>query len=166
MSTTGSFFEEPVEEDEEGEPELAVPERPLQAKSTEPGANKFRIRLFLRVMGNRTLRPVAKKQYAHYVVNLICEYPKYEEEINAKRENTSYDEYHSLRYIDIDSLSEWRVRRCLRSWDFHKVIPEFTKKLVRENNLLSEDSMMVYRKLPPLVRKDIANRIWSALGDP
>jgi hypothetical protein len=160
------IFEDLLDDSEEGDPELEVPEKPLEATSTAAGSNKFRLPLYLRVMGNRTLRPVAKKQFAHYTVALICEYPTYQEEIAAKRDHTLYDEFHSLRYIDVDALSEWRVRRCLRSWNFHKVVEGFTKKLIRDTNLLSEDSMIVFRSLPPLVRKDITNKIWSALGDP
>jgi len=161
-----NFLEELLDDPEEGEPELEAPDKPIEATSTATGTNKFRLPLYLRVMSNRTLRPVAKKQFAHYTVVLVCEYPRYEEEIAAKRENTLYDEYHSLRYIDVDSLAEWRVRRCLRSWNFHKIVPGFTKKLIRDTSLLSEDSMLVYRLLPPLVRKDISNKIWSSLGDP
>jgi hypothetical protein len=159
-------FEDLLDDSEEGEPELEIPERPLEAISTAPGSNKFRLPLYLRIMGNRTLRPVNKKQFAHYTVTLICEYPKYQEEIQAKRDHTMYDEMHSLRYIDIDSLMEWRVRRCLRSWNFHKVVEGFTKKLIRDTNLLSEDSMLVFQSLPPLVRKEISNKIWLAIGDP
>ena len=51
--------------EEEGEPELEIPEKPLEATSTAPGSNKFKLPLYLRVMGNKTLRPVSKKQFAH-----------------------------------------------------------------------------------------------------
>src|SRR4051794_3432803 len=98
----GSTFEELLDDsEEEGEPELEAPEKPLEAISTAPGSNKFRLPLYLRVMGNRTLRPVDKRQFAHYYVILICEYPTYLEEITAKRDHTLYDEYNSLRYIDV-----------------------------------------------------------------
>jgi hypothetical protein len=159
-------FEELLDDSDEGEQELDAPEKPLEATSTSTGSNKFRLPLYLRVMGNRTLRPVSKKQFAHYNVMLICEYPRYEEEIAAKREHTLYDEFNSLRYIDVDALTEWRVRRCLRSWNFHKVVDGFTKKLIRGGNLLTDESMVVYKTLPPLIRKEISSKIWQAIGDP
>lgn len=161
-----NYLQEDSDDTEEGEPELEAPEKPLVGTSTESGKNKFKLPLYLRIMGNRTLRPVNKKEFAHYVIILSCEYPKVEDEINAKRENMLYDEYHSMHYLDVDAVAEWRVRRCLRSWDFHKKLPGFTKRVIREGDLLTEDSMLLFRALPPLIRKEISARIWNALGVP
>jgi hypothetical protein len=136
-----------------------------EPESVKP-IRKFRIYLYLRVMSNKTLRPAPNKDTAHYTIKLICEYPTYEEEIQAKRECTIYDEYHSLHYVDIDALGEWRVRRCLRSWDFYIVLPGFPGKLRRDGNLLTEESLKLYHSLPPLIRKEILVRVWNCLGNP
>jgi hypothetical protein len=139
---------------------------PITAMSTSPGSNRFKVPLYLRVSSNRTLRPVDSKHQAHYTVVLEIEYPTYEDELMAKKEATRYDEYHSVHFVEQDHISEWRVRRCLVRWNFHKVVPNFTKRIIRQSGILEDNSMAIYKALPPLIRKAIVMKLWDALGAP
>jgi len=138
----------------------------ISATTTDPGKNRFRVPLFLRVLSNRTLRPVKSKSASNYVVVLTFEYPTYEEELEAKKACTNFDEFHSLHFVDHDRLSEWRVRRCLVAWDLHKKVKGLTIKLHRIANQLEDESMAAYKRLPPLIRKAIINKLWESMGTP
>jgi hypothetical protein len=131
------------------------------AKSTSKGENRFVIRVYLRI-ANRTLKPSGKRE-SDFTGTIFCEYPTYEEEIEAKKNNTIFDEYHSIHVVDHDKISEWRLRRCIVNWDLHK-IPGFTKRLHRRDNLLTDDTFQLVLRLPPLIRKFIINKLWEALG--
>lgn len=133
------------------------------AISTEKGKNRFPLRIHL-ILHNKTLRPVSRKADADYTFTILCEYPSYEEELEAKRDNTIYDEFHSIHLVDHDKIGEWRLRKCLVSWDLHKKIPGFVKRLFRVEGKLADDSFEEVLKLPPLVRKEIINKLWEALG--
>jgi hypothetical protein len=154
-----------IPEIDQDEPELDAP-APVEASSTNKGSNRFKTVLYLRVMPNRTLRPVDHRSAAHYKVILELEYPTYEEELMAKKQATTFDEYHSIHYVDQDQLSEWRLRRCLVRWNMHKAIPGLTKRILRHQGVLSDDSMETIKQLPPLIRKAIISRIWEYLGTP
>lgn len=148
-------------EDSENRPE----DDPLEgvATSTEKGKNRFPIRVLLSIH-NRTLIPVARKSEADYIGTITCEYPTYEEELTTKKENTTYDEFHSLHLVDHEKIAEWRLRKCIVSWDLHKKIPGLTQRLFRVEGKLSDDSFEAVLKLPPLVRKQIIQKLWEALG--
>jgi hypothetical protein len=133
------------------------------ATSTEKGKNRFFIRLYLRVH-NSTLRPVERRRDADYITTIICEYPTYEEELQIKKNCTTFDEYHSVHLIDHDKIAEWRLRRCIVNWDLHKKIPGLTKRLHRKEGLLTDDTFQLVLQLPPVVRKLITNKLWEALG--
>lgn len=159
--------EERPEESSDGdlEEKIDAPSQ-IKAKSTEPHNNRFRIPLYLRVMPNRTIRPVERKGLAHYTVILELEYPTYEEELTAKKEATKFDQYHSVHYVDQDYISYWRLRRCLIRWNMHEIIPDFTKRIIRNSGILSDDSIQVVNILPPLIRKMIISLINDAMGPP
>lgn len=149
---------------DESDPESEVEPGPVRAAGTAAGSNRFKLPLFLRVLPNHTIRPVDRRDQAHYTVVLEFEYPTYEEELAAKQEALRYDEFHSVHYIDQDHLSEWRVRRCLVRWNMHKVVPGFTKRLHRVKGQLEDDSWVVFKTLPPLVRKAVILKLWNVLG--
>lgn len=128
--------------------------------------NRFLLLLRLRVLPNKTLKPVDHKRDSHYTIALQCENPTYESELAAKKEATTYNEFYSLYYVDHDQIAEWRVRHCLVKWNFHRVLPKYTCKLIRVNGQLDDESWAAIKKLSPLVRKAIFIKIWDALGNP
>ena len=87
-------------------------------------------------------------------------------ELEAKRTATTYDEVRGIHYVDNDVISEWRVKRCLLRWNFHRKLRNFCKRLHRSNNQLTTESWEDFRRLPPLVRKVIVNKLWRSLGAP
>ena len=127
---------------------------------------RFRLVIYLRIMANKTLRPVARKELATLSFLIECEYPTYQEELEAKRTATTYDEVRGIHYVDNDVISEWRVKRCLLRWNFHRKLRNFCKRLHRSNNQLTTESWEDFRRLPPLVRKVIVNKLWRSLGAP
>jgi len=138
----------------------------ITATSTERPTNRFTALLYLRVSPEGTLFPIErrKRRAAHYTISLLIEYPTYQDELKIKQDATRYDEGHHVHYIDFDTLTESRVRKCLVSWDLHEKIPGFTQRLHRVTGLLEDDSMESWQKLPPLVRKAISILISEALG--
>lgn len=131
--------------------------------TTKKGENRFKVRLGYVLLPNNTLRtaPIRK---ADYVVTLICEYPTYEEELEAKKKYTLFDENNSMYQIDTDKLSEWHIRRCLVQWDWGKVFGLKGYRLHRIQGLLADDSLALVLGLPPLVRKSISRQLWKHLG--
>jgi hypothetical protein len=127
---------------------------------------RFRLRIYLRIMANRTIRPVARKELSTLNFLIECEYPTYQEELEAKRTATTYDEVRGLHYVDNDVISEWRAKRCLIRWNLHLRLKNFCKRLRRANNMLTSESWEDFKKLPPLVRKTIVNKLWQSLGPP
>jgi hypothetical protein len=127
---------------------------------------KFRLKIYLRIMANRTLRPVNRKELSTLSFMIECEYPTYEEELEAKRNATTYDEARGIHYVDNDLISEWRVKRCLIRWSLPQKLHNFCRRLRRSNNQLTSESWEDFRKLPPLVRKAIVNKLWASLGQP
>lgn len=132
--------------------------------STIKGKNRFSVPLYIKVAANKTLRPIGSRRQADFICQLVFEYPTYQEELDAKKAATNYDEFRQIHWIDQDKLSEWRVRRCLVKWDLHQKIPGLTKRLHRINNQLEDDSLELFMQLPPLVRKAITQRLWENLG--
>jgi hypothetical protein len=135
------------------------------ATSTERGKNRFRIPLFIRVTGNKTLRP-CKKEFADFTCTLVCEYPTYSDELAAKKNATTFDEYHSVHYVESEKISEWRIANCIVRWNLQVKIPGLTRKLHRSGGRLTDDSLELIYKLPPLIRKDLTRKLWNALGPP
>jgi hypothetical protein len=125
---------------------------------------RFKLKIYLRIMSNRTLRPVNRKELATFSFLIECEYPTYEEELEAKRNATMYDESRGIHHVDQDMISEWRVRRCLIRWSLPSKLKGFCKRLQRSNNRLTEESWDDFKRLPPLIRKAIVNRLWASLG--
>jgi hypothetical protein len=134
------------------------------AVSTTVGKNRFDVPIYLLLLPNGTLRPCGKAAVATYRAKITLEYPTYHEELEAKQEATKFDEAHSVHFIDRDQLSEWRIRRCLISWNLDTKVPGLTTKLSRVEGKLVDASMETFQKLPPLIRKEIARRITMALG--
>jgi hypothetical protein len=128
--------------------------------------HRFKLRVYLRVMANKTLRPVRRKELSQYTITILCEYPSYEEELEAKRNATTFDEYRGIHHIDQDIISEWRVKRCLIRWNLHLKLKRFSSRLHRSGNMLRPDSWEEFKKLPPLVRKEIVQKLWISLGPP
>jgi len=141
-----------------------IPE--VKAKSTASDQNRFPERIYLRVNKNGTVVPVEKRyrRRATTYFEIEIEYPKYTEELEMKNKVTAYDEHNQIHYTDYASLTELRVQRCLVRWDLHKKLPGITKKLHRVQGYLEDDSIELWRKLPPLIRKAIADLINVALG--
>lgn len=132
----------------------------------EVECKRFRLKIYLRIMANKTLRPVNRKELATLGFLIECEYPTYEEELEAKRNATTYDESRGIHFVDNDLISEWRVKRCLIKWNLHVRLKGFCKRLRRTNNSLTSESWEDFRRLPPLVRKTIVNKLWESLGGP
>jgi len=141
-----------------------IPE--VKAKSTASNENRFPERIYLRVNENGTISPVEKRyrRRATHYFEIEIEYPKYSEELDMKSKSTTYDEHNQIHYTDYAMLTEHRVQRCLVRWDLHKKIPGLTKRLHRVHGFLEDDSMELWRKLPPPIRKTIADLINIALG--
>ena len=139
---------------------------PDQTDQKDIARYRFRVRIYLRIMPNRTLRPVKRRELSDIDFIILCEYPTYEEELEAKRNATMYDEFRGLHYVDSDMISEWRVKRCLVKWNLHLKLKSFCKRLHRTGSMLRPDSWEDFRKLPPLVRKVITQKLWLSLGPP
>lgn len=137
---------------------------PLVLGTTSSLNNSFEDSLNLQVQANGTLRPVSNPKMADYRCKIKIEYPTYQEELEIKKLCTEYDETHAVHYIDQESLTEWRVRRCLADWNLHDVVPGLTGKLIRMQGKLEDKSMERFKSLPPLIRKRIIDKINRALG--
>jgi hypothetical protein len=127
---------------------------------------RFRFKIYLRIMANKTLRPVPRKELSTLNFIIEAEYPTYEEELEAKKNATTYDEGRGVHYVDNDVISEWRVRKCLIKWNLPTKLKGFCRRLHRYNNSLTDESWEDFKKLPPLVRKKIIQRLWESLGAP
>lgn len=144
---------------------MSVPE--VKAFSTEKPNNRFIISLYVRVTNEGTLIPLDRRRRrgAHYTGKLTLEYPTYEDELQMKQDATKYYEQYHLQQLDYDSVTESRIRRCLVRWDLDESIPPLrTKKIHRILGKLDDDSMELWKKLPPLIRKAIAMLINELLG--
>lgn len=131
---------------------------------TETG-QRFQIPLFLRI-DDLTGVPIPSEteQVADYKFSITVEYPTYEEELQIKKVCQVSDDY-GYRF-DYEKFVEERVRRCLIKWDLHEKIPNFTDKLFRVRNVLTDESLELWKKLPPLVRKYISETIGIYMGAP
>lgn len=138
----------------------------LTALNTRKPNNRFEQRIYIRVTPEGTIQPLdkRKRRAAEYEFVLQLEYPSYEDELKIKALVTKYDEQHQIHFTDYALLTEERVRRCLVQWDIHEKLPQLTKKLHRIRGELEDDSMSLWKELPPLLRKTIADRINIALG--
>lgn len=139
------------------------PKLPKFAKSTDEGENEFKIKVGFKIGFDRVLRPCSWRE-AEFKGIITAEYPSYEEELQARKENTQFDDVNMMTFLDQDGILEWRLRRCLKSWNFHTLIPNFTKELVKVERKLSDDSLNAFKKLPPRLRKEIVRKLWNALG--
>jgi hypothetical protein len=135
-----------------------------KAYSTRKGENRFRFKVYIRVTGE-IVRITNNYRDSDESFTILGEYPTYEEELATKKENTKVDEITGNSILDTDAIAIWRVKRCLIKWNLHKV-KGFAKKLIRVNNLLTDDSFQSFIELPPLVRKHILQRLWLILGPP
>jgi hypothetical protein len=127
---------------------------------------RFRTKLYLRIMANKTLRPVARKELSTLGFTIEFEYPEYSEELDAKKNATTYDEVRGIHYVDNDVISEWRIKRCLIRWNLHLRLKGFCKRVSKYNKMLTDESWEDFKRLPPLVRKAIINKLWRSLGGP
>jgi hypothetical protein len=140
-----------------------------KATTTEKPFNRITLPLYLRVTPEGAFIPLdrKKRRAAHYTAKVTIEYPSYEEELRMKQESMRYSEQYHLQQLDYDSLTEARLRRCLIRWDLHESVPTLkTQKLHRYLGALTDDSIEVWKKLPPLVRKAISLLINDMLGPP
>ncbi len=142
---------------------------PAKAISTDKPNNRVIIPLYVRVTTEGYLIPIDKKKRraAHFTGKLTVEYPSYEEELQMKQEATRYYEQYHIQQLDYESLTEARVRRCLVRWDLEESMPALgVKRLHRHLGHLEDDSMEIWKKLPPLIRKAIGMLINDLLGPP
>lgn len=145
------------------EPKKSESERKLKtATSTRVGENVFFLKMFVEEVGEQ-LRPVEKEYDADLTFKFKCEYPSYEEELEARKAATQQNEFTGSE-LDFDMLVRWRVRRCLMSWNIHREDPKIARKLLRQNGLLTDESLAMVLQLPPLVRKFLISRLNEALG--
>jgi hypothetical protein len=138
-------------------------------RKLEPDVKKtgqrFSVPLNLRVDGlTGTVIPVETSAAADFRCTLLLEYPTYEEELRIKQNCQVIDDYGTR--LDWDRFVEARVRRCLIRWDLHERIPNFTEKLLRLNDSLDDDSLRLWKELPPLVRKEIIRLVNENMGAP
>lgn len=148
---------------------MAKLQHSLEVVSTDHGQNRFTLSLHLKITPEGTLFPLSTKfrKRADRIVHITIEYPTYQEELTMKREATKYDKVEHCHFIDTDQLQEARIRRCLRKWDLHEVLPELqVDQLHVEKKILSDDSLDMWQRLPPLLRKAISNLIYVYIGDP
>jgi len=138
----------------------------LIAVSTQRPDNSFDVKIYVAITPEGTLQPLARRQRrrADHVVKLKIEYPTYEEEIGMRQRATVFDERNQVHYTDFAKLTEERVRCCLVKWDLHEKIPGLTKRLHRLRRELEDDSMELWKNLPPLLRKTIAEEVNMAIG--
>lgn len=140
-----------------------MPRKPT-VEVTKTG-QRFNVPLFVRVDDvTGTLIPAENEHVADYSFQLTLEYPLYEEELQLKKSCQFQDEY-GYRF-DYEKFLEERVRRCLVKWDLQDRIPDLTDKLLRTRNLLTDESLELWKTLPPLIRKQIADTITTYIGGP
>jgi len=132
------------------------------AVSTRSRENIFYLKIFVLEVEDQ-LRPVDREYDADHIFKFKCEYPSYEEELEARKAATIQNEFSGAE-IEYDMLVRWRVRRCLVSWNIHKELPKIGRKLLRQNSLLTDDSLLCVLQLPPLIRKSLLNKLNEALG--
>lgn len=137
------------------------------ALSSGKTANRFNVRVYLRVSPEGTLVPILRKyrKSAHYKVDLVFQYPTYEQELELKQLSTQFDTTNQQHMLDYSRLTEERVRRCLVQWNLHEEIPSLeVSRLHRVRGLLEDDSLEEWKRLPPLLRKHIGQMVNEALG--
>lgn len=154
---------------------MKKPTSEIKATSTTWQEGRFDVPLYIRVTPEGTLQPINRKMKAaaNYKIRLTLEYPTYQEELEIRKQSTRYDRTEHVHYTDVGQLTEMRVRRCLVSWDLHEKIPELFKtiktegtpgRLHRLQRQLDDESLELWQKLPPLIRKSIAEIINAYIG--
>jgi hypothetical protein len=138
----------------------------ITAKSTKPNENRFTEIIYVRPAKNGTIEILEykKRRLATVQLRILIEYPTYETELEIRQKANIYDERNQIHYVDIPTVSLERIRHCLVRWDFHEKIPGLTKRLHRKTGILEDDSVDLWKKLPPNLRKYISYLIDIALG--
>lgn len=139
----------------------------LEALDSRGVKSQFSTKIYLQVSDSGTLQPISRKfrKAAHYILTLKLQYPTYQEELDIKQTCTVFDRQNQVHVVDFERLTAMRVEKCLISWNLHEILPEITsQELVRVNEVLTRESMAVWRGLPPLLRKEIGNQVNAAIG--
>ncbi len=141
----------------------------MAADSTQPGDNRFEVKIYLRRTEDGVLVPLLARyrRRATFVVRLQLEYPTYQEERNVKLNCTRWRDKEKVFFVDYDALDEIRVSRCLIGWNLHELFPGRVEPIQRaggQPSTMLEASLQQWRNLPPLLRKSITGRINEVLG--
>ena len=139
---------------------------PIVASSTTPGQNRFEAKFYVLKMDGGLLLPSrrAGRGLESFRVRLTLEYPLYEEEVQARQNFTNFIEKWGVTSVNYDLVEAWRVQRCLVSWNLPELLSWVHPVQRMGNNMVVDQTMHEWRRLPPLLRKQVASEINRGLG--